>query len=57
MVSNSASDGLESVKIVSVDDRHGNAPLGSSIVDITLGPQNSEEQSTKRAIIGQNYEC
>ena len=42
MLSNSARNGLESSEYVSVDDRHVNAPRGSSIVEITLGLQNSE---------------
>ena len=40
MLSNSARNGIESAEYVSVDDRHGNAPRGSSIVEITLEPQN-----------------
>src|SRR3954466_10787967 len=41
-VSNSPRNGPESAKTTSVDDRHVNAPRGSSIVEITPGPQNSE---------------
>src|SRR6187399_1400089 len=41
-VSNSPRNGPESAKIVSVDERHVSAPRGSSIVEITPGPQNSE---------------
>ena len=32
----------ELAKTVSVDDGHINAPRGSSIVEIALGPQNAE---------------
>src|SRR6187401_711849 len=41
-VSNSPRNGPESTKTATVDDRHISAPRGSSIVEITLGPQNSE---------------
>jgi len=41
-VSNSARNGPESAKIATVDDGHVNAPRGSSIVEIALGPQNGE---------------
>ena len=41
-VSNSARNGPESAKNVSVDDRHLKAPQGSYVVEITLGPENSE---------------
>ena len=42
ILSNSPRNGSESTKTASVDDRHVNAPRGSSIVEITPGPQNSE---------------
>ena len=38
MVSNSPQIASELAKIVSVDDRHVNAPQSSSIVEITPGP-------------------
>src|SRR4051812_49695996 len=38
-LSNSPQNGSESTKTASVDDRHVNAPRGSSIVEITPGPQ------------------
>ena len=41
-VSDSPRNGLELAKTVSVDDGHVNAPQGSSIVEIALGPQNGE---------------
>ena len=41
-LSNSARNVLESAEYVSVDDRHVNAPRGSLIMEIILGPQNSE---------------
>ena len=40
--SNSPRNGPESAKTASVDDRHVNAPQGSLIMGIILGPQNSE---------------
>src|SRR3954465_8204737 len=40
--SNCPWNGPESAKTASVDDLHVNAPRGSSIVEITSGPQNSE---------------
>ena len=39
---NSPRNGSESPKTASVDDRHNDASRGSSIVEITPGPQNSE---------------
>ena len=39
-LSNSARNGHDSAKYVIVDDRHVNAPWGSSIMEITLRPQN-----------------
>src|ERR671910_249118 len=42
IVSNSPRNGLESAKAASVDDGHVDAPRGSSIVEITPGPQSSE---------------
>ena len=41
-MSDSPRNGLELAKTVSVDDGHVNAPQGSSIVEIALGPQNGE---------------
>ena len=38
---NSPQNGPESTKTASVDDGHINAPRGSSIVEIALGPSNS----------------
>ena len=38
-MSNSARNGPESAKNVSVDDRHVKAPQGSYVVEITLGPE------------------
>src|SRR3954465_9974758 len=38
-LSNSPQNGPESAKTASVDDRHVNAPRGSSIVEFTPGPQ------------------
>src|SRR3954468_23687855 len=40
-VSNSKRNWQESAKTASVYDQQVNAPRGSSIVEITLGPQNS----------------
>ena len=39
-LSNSARNGHDSAKYVSVDDRHVKAPWGSSIMEMTLRPQN-----------------
>ena len=41
-LSNTARNGQESAKIVSVDDRHVNTPQGLLIVEITSGPENGE---------------
>src|SRR6187399_623737 len=41
-MSNSPRNGPESAKTANVDDRHVSAPRGSSIVEITPGPQNSK---------------
>ena len=38
-LNNSAQNGLESAKYVSVDNRHVSAPWGSSIVEISPGPE------------------
>ena len=51
-MSNSPRNGPESAKSVSVDYRHVNAPRGSLIMEITLGPQNSELLSKKWDRIG-----
>ena len=42
MLSNSARNGPESAKIVSVDYRHVNAPRGSLSLEITSGLENGE---------------
>src|SRR3954463_9930143 len=56
-LSNSSQNGPESAKMASVDDRHVNAPRGSSIVEITPGPQKvnnspqNEPESAKTASV------
>ena len=53
-MSNSARNGSELAKTVSVDDGHVNALLGSSIVEIALGPKtvsNSVRNGPELAVI------
>ena len=47
-VASSPRNGPELAKIVSVDDRHVNAPWGSSIVEINSGSQNYVEMGQNR---------
>src|SRR6187399_907346 len=60
-VSNSPRNGSESAKTATVDDRHVSAPRGSSIVEITPGPQNIEfcprngPESAKTAIVDDRH--
>src|SRR3954463_9882832 len=44
-VSNCPRNGPESAKTASVDDLHVNAPLGSSIMEISPGPQNNVHET------------
>ena len=60
--SNSPQNGPELAKIVSVDDRHVNAPQSSSIVEITPGPPNLSNsarngpKSAKNALLDDRHE-
>ena len=47
-MSNSPLNGPESAKTASVDDRHVNAPRGSSIMEITPGPKTASNSPRNR---------